>query len=59
MLGSREARVLAFRDLARGHRGVKPTDTVPCDRRSEGGKNGFSETIQRGLLGGGGDVADT
>ncbi len=40
VLGSREARVLALRDLARGYRGVKPTNTVPCDQCSEGGKNG-------------------
>ena len=50
VLGSRETTVPAFRDLVREHRGVNPTNTVPCDQCSEGGKNGSVRPIREGFL---------
>lgn len=36
----------------------KPTNIIPYDQHSEGKKNGFAKSVQKGLPGGG-DVADT
>lgn len=49
-LGSREARVLTFRDLARGHRGVNPQILHHVTNAVGEGKMGSLRPFREGFL---------